>query len=903
MLSTGGNRRRRARGSCYVNKPAYGFFIAGSSHKSMNGVYVRDNAPDFDPENKDGKRDSALYYTHEDDDSGWTMSLEKLPEMPEDEESSEDEYGYGYHYREPKKKKEYEWVFIDPDTKSRFSHDGDTIVPGAGVRWSHIHHTTSGTNADATSPETTKDSTATSSQQVVEAEKDDEDELPWQVIALLDNDIMEQLVWASRRRKQRVQRSMAGKSATKIGQFTLEGCFVPGRFLYRVVAKEGIQTYSEASLTSTSHHDNKLEFLSYAVGVELGKGGQWLRLDSNKHTAPSASSSSRSYYGGRGETDRYYDASYGLGSDEVWVQIYTQAGTPLLVRVEQEDMPHIGEIDEDVDDGGLESDRFDKPFVPRVEDDANNGSANGNGEVDLNAIDIDDDDDDFAVASPEVKIEEEEISVVDAVRQEAEESSARSSYPIGTPVVVEGLLGATQQKYNGVSGVIVTHLDVGVGKCTVRMHAPFSGKRLMVHPLNLTVCSGKKLSGTQDDDDSDDDDDDDDDDDESDMDGVDGPSTASTHKKGDLVVRYCRTLGIDPIVLGLASRSGTEEKKSNTEAATEAATESDGDMNIDIDPFLYGFGLSGNEPIVRLQSAIRANIRDAAGDHYGMSAVEEAGTHLLETIQKLEPPSYKDATPQTADDAKTNSSTQHTAMPPHLLVISGVLGPRAAAAASASHSLHDLNAAERGIGALRKLLGHEIRRRSNLFSLTPDDQGQDELRLRCTIVSALLHGNRDATALREASEASRQFPSSASTSFLRARCLFRRAMRSEALTELKRNASMNTSTTSATAISTPDEVWAQGEASRMLRAVQQAETRRIRAVDAYERGKFEDAVAEYTMSITCSETGFREDKRYRATLLSNRAACHRRRGAEGLEEALLDCDSALCLLPKMARYV
>ena len=54
MLSTGGNRRRRARGSCYVNKPAYGFFIAGSSHKSMNGVYVRDNAPDFDPENKDG---------------------------------------------------------------------------------------------------------------------------------------------------------------------------------------------------------------------------------------------------------------------------------------------------------------------------------------------------------------------------------------------------------------------------------------------------------------------------------------------------------------------------------------------------------------------------------------------------------------------------------------------------------------------------------------------------------------------------------------------------------------------------------------------------------------------------------------------------------------------------------
>ena len=39
-----------------------------------------------------------------------------------------------------------------------------------------------------------------------------------------------------------------------------------------------------------------------------------------------------------------------------------------------------------------------------------------------------------------------------------------------------------------------------------------------------------------------------------------------------------------------------------------------------------------------------------------------------------------------------------------------------------------------------KLLGHEIRRRSNLFSLTPDDQGQDELRLRCTIIVQIVNG-------------------------------------------------------------------------------------------------------------------------------------------------------------------
>ena len=72
-------------------------------------------------------------------------------------------------------------------------------------------------------------------------------------------------------------------------------------------------------------------------------------------------------------------------------------------------------------------------------------------------------------------------------------------------------------------------------------------------------------------------------------------------------------------------------------------------------------------------------------------------------------------------------------------------------------------------------------------------------------------------------------------------------------------------------------------------------------IHSYERGRFTDAVQEYTEAIECAEAGFKDDKRFRATLLSNRAACHRRRGAEGLPEALADCEAALCLLPKMAR--
>lgn len=42
----------------------------------------------------------------------------------------------------------------------------------------------------------------------------------------------------------------------------------------------------------------------------------------------------------------------------------------------------------------------------------------------------------------------------------------------------------------GVSGVVVTCLDTDAKRHSVRLNAPFSGKRLMVHPLNLVVSGG-----------------------------------------------------------------------------------------------------------------------------------------------------------------------------------------------------------------------------------------------------------------------------------------------------------------------------------------------------------------------------------------------------------------------------
>ena len=129
MLSTEVGGAPRARRSCYVNEPAYGFFIAGSSIKPMNGVYIRRNPP-REEEEEDTKK-MLLYYEHM--DTPWTLAL------IEDEEKEEDGRYFGRSLGE-----RAEWVFMDERSADRFTHHGDTIVPGAGVSWKHVHRAANG---------------------------------------------------------------------------------------------------------------------------------------------------------------------------------------------------------------------------------------------------------------------------------------------------------------------------------------------------------------------------------------------------------------------------------------------------------------------------------------------------------------------------------------------------------------------------------------------------------------------------------------------------------------------------------------------------------------------------------------------------------------------------------------
>ena len=160
MLTTGDNRAPRARRSCYVDEPAFGFFVAGSTHKQMNGLYIRRNIPIPCPREHGiilycarSHRHTAPHarthvvaagrharthtrthrYTHppssadEHMDSGWTMLLA-------DSEAKPPASAWGYE-----RQAENAWFFVDPRAADRFTHPGETIVPGAGVHWKHAH--------------------------------------------------------------------------------------------------------------------------------------------------------------------------------------------------------------------------------------------------------------------------------------------------------------------------------------------------------------------------------------------------------------------------------------------------------------------------------------------------------------------------------------------------------------------------------------------------------------------------------------------------------------------------------------------------------------------------------------------------------------------------------------------
>ena len=122
----------RPRGFGYVRDPAAGFFVTGSTIRGLNGVYRRVNSVPED------EHRWQLVYKHQ--SSGWLMGL------------AEGRTASGGAQYETVGGKETEWLFCDDEQQDRFGHVGNTVIPGAGPKWSHLHRRASGIAPEPSNP-------------------------------------------------------------------------------------------------------------------------------------------------------------------------------------------------------------------------------------------------------------------------------------------------------------------------------------------------------------------------------------------------------------------------------------------------------------------------------------------------------------------------------------------------------------------------------------------------------------------------------------------------------------------------------------------------------------------------------------------------------------------------------
>lgn len=172
----GGARGRRFGGYVHVQEAPQGFFLAGSTVRQLNGLYGKvDSIPShFLP-------GEAPVYAYKHDINEWYLMMAPAPE--------EIKRSTG---------RETRWLLIDSAATKRFWHEGDTLIPGFGTSWSHVHE------AKSAEPDHTAGTA------MATAVEDDEEELPWQVIGVGSLDMLDQLRGYFRFYQHEVQNALEG---------------------------------------------------------------------------------------------------------------------------------------------------------------------------------------------------------------------------------------------------------------------------------------------------------------------------------------------------------------------------------------------------------------------------------------------------------------------------------------------------------------------------------------------------------------------------------------------------------------------------------------------------------------------------------------------------------------------
>ncbi|KAL1504471.1 hypothetical protein AB1Y20_010876 [Prymnesium parvum] len=548
MLSTEVGGAPRARRSCYVDEPAYGFFIAGSSLKPMNGVYIRRNPPE------ELEAHAMLYYEHM--DSPWTMMLKDRP----------DAAGLGFRRGGGAAT---EWALVDERSNDRFCHEGNTIVPGAGVRWKHVHRAGGAAAGGGGGGGGWGGGGGT----LAKAAEDDEDELPWQVIAVLDYDILRQLAGGAQYHKERCAEAVAGRGVVDPPALTsLEGCYVPSTFIFRVEAEGGVPLYSSPSLDAMP--SGRRAQGDYVRGLELRHDGSWLKIDQPKQRA------------------------YSQPRGELWVPL--TKGT--LVRLEAADEPCLessaveGETAEEAADeseaegaaakpprrSSVAAEFLDMPFVPRLDDQP--------------AVTVDEEGDAFFDA--EEKPIPEDAGPAEATEIERALAGVGATgvlFPVGTAVVVQGLCVPELAQFNGSTGVVIAPPTIDSHSVLVRLDDPFAGRQLDLDIANIR-CAPVRAAGAV---------------------GL----SASREDEAQLLL-HTRTLHLSLADLQLAPWGNPSVDAACVDQHGEA-----------LHAAHVGFGLCDESPTVCLRAALRAALRDSHDEEVHRAA-QVAHEQLLAAVQR-----------------------------------------------------------------------------------------------------------------------------------------------------------------------------------------------------------------------------------------------------------------------------
>lgn len=1042
----GPSRGRRQRGSVRVQKPAFGFFIAGSTIDEICGLFGQVN-----PHTARNITDHAVHLCYKHDQTGWLLAL---VESPPDEVEAE-RRANPYSYEEPCG---MEWVFIDKTGKDLFKHKGDTIVPGAGVRWKHLHRSPEsaekakaarekakikerkaaikraekqcraekrrmekyqirvekwkeakreeireakrtlqmyggeqfeddfneddiddyldefdpeeaymmglGGYSDDESSESESESESEDEVEaaedsmrdrgaIVESKEDDENELPWQVIALLDESILRDLRWSNAYREKRVALALAGEDVDQPPTSSIEGFLEMEKrlaidsqasttsavgWLYKVVSEDGIDIYNKPEGSKVVGRRDHGDIVRVVEIV-----GCWLKLAPTEKAekekpvgiGDAVNIISGMYKGERGSVTRALDEKREVG---VKLKGYTGTGTFHITEVEGQSVkPTSRPIKRNT--YGFKSDS-DSSSSDDDGSDEEEGVVSGGG-VKTPALWVDLRSASSKTRGKHQKAESEESSpalvlvnvdapTLIAIRsanskpeaEAAEESPEQEDWVLAEhpdaevydkpfePRLEDGASNkdeeAEESDEDDDDYVCPKSPPAITVKEPSRAAAADSDSAGGDVSTGIAVGSAVKLEGLS----------------AEKYNGLDGVVITRRNADGRHGVRITLDGKQEQILVREKNLVCSENSAADPEMRAAAV------LGLTLDTLgLNGDGLHGSDAMELLDAVLRACDRD----HTANSSEKVARAAVYEAIQSHR--TLKKALSERTTDPLPPAQTLRSSSAPHTSVEKGFLGKRASAAMSFASDQSSFLAMDNGVSKLKSLLAEEQARlvrhmqdwQNSWGSVIPtwklleaetkcaaaviqsdndcdDSTGgctDDCLFLRLCILSSLAPANKNEEACQFATETIKIYPTSAAAHLWQGRCLLRLGKRDEGAAALGKCCAV-----AAEASGGPGGAWAHSEGTARLRSLRKAKRCEIKAKDMYERGRFEeasslysDAIKEYTHGG--GRVGAYDDKWGRAEALVARAACHRR--GRKHKEAIADCDMALDIFPKYAR--